>query len=70
MHKTTNSFNQYVLKAEKGMTLTNGEIYTKMYISANEIDESVWTEVDDSEVPVNDELTDSEALAIITGGSV
>lgn len=70
MIKSINKFSHYVLKANKGMTLTNGKIYTKMHISANEIDESAWTEVDDSEVPVNDELTDSEALALITGGSV
>lgn len=60
MIKTTNKFGHYVLSAEKGMTLTNGEIYTKVYISHEDIDESAWTEVDDSAVPVVDEEATTE----------
>lgn len=70
MTKTQNSLGQYVIKADTGNILTNGEIYTLVYISDEDINESDWTEVDISEVPVNDEISDSEALAIITGGAV
>lgn len=60
MHKTRNSFNHYVLSAEKGKTLHNGEIYTKVFISHKDIDEATWTEVDDSEVPVIEEEPTAE----------
>ena len=64
MTKTQNNFGQYVLSAEKGMTLTDGEIYTKVYISTVDIDETVWAEVNDAEVPViEEELTETEQKA-------
>jgi hypothetical protein len=64
MTKTQNNFGQYVLSAEKGMTLTDGEIYTKVYISPVDIDETVWAEVNDAEVPVvEEELTETEQKA-------
>lgn len=68
MRKSVNRLGQHILTADRGKTLTNGEIYTKIYISKNDIDESAWTEVDDSKVPVDDELTAEEALSIILGG--
>ena len=55
MTKTRNRFGQHVLTADKGKSLTNGEIYTLVYISKEDISESDWTEVDISEVPVMDE---------------
>ena len=55
MRKTRNEFDHYVISAENGMTLHDGEIYTKIYISPVDIDESEWTEVNDSEVPVTEE---------------
>ena len=69
MRKKQNHLGHYALSAEKGMTLHNGEIYTKVYISHADIDEANWTELDDSAVPVDEELTDTEALAIILGGA-
>lgn len=64
MTKTQNNFGQYVLSAEKGMTLTDGEIYTKVYISTGDIDETMWAEVNDAEVPViEEELTETEQKA-------
>ena len=70
MRKTYNKFGQCVLLAGTGKTLTNREIYTKVYISKEDIDETNWTEVDDSAVPVSDEITDTEALEILLGGTV
>lgn len=70
MIKTQNKFGHYVLSADKGMTLFNGEIYTKVYISHDDIDETTWTDVDDSAAPVSDEITDTEALEILLGGAV
>lgn len=55
MNKTKNQLGQYVLAADKGMTLTNGEIYTKIYISNEDINESDWSEVDESAVPKEEE---------------
>ena len=64
MIKTKNTFNHFVLSAERGKTLTDGEIYTKVYISPVDIDETVWVEVDASEVPVEEEeLTEVEQKA-------
>lgn len=64
MIKTKNTFNHSVLSAERGMTLTDGEIYTKVYISTGDIDETVWAEVNDAEVPVEEEeLTETEQKA-------
>ena len=60
MRKNINSFNHYVLSAEKGKTLHNGEIYTKVFVSQEDIDEANWTEVDDSEVPVIEEEPTAE----------
>jgi hypothetical protein len=60
MLKTLNSFGHSALSADKGKTLYNGEIYTKIYISNKDIDETAWTEVDDSEVPVMDEEPTAE----------
>ena len=60
MRKNQNVFGHYVLSAEKGMTLHNGEIYTKVFVSQEDIDETNWTEVDDSEVPVIDEEPTAE----------
>lgn len=70
MYKTINKFEHFVLSAENGKTLHNGEIYTKVFVSHEDIDESNWTEVDDSAVPVSDEITDTEALEILLGGGV
>lgn len=69
MRKNQNHLGHCVLTAEAYKTLHNGEIYTKVYISHTDIDETAWTEVDDSAVPVDEELTDTEALAIIMGGA-
>ena len=70
MNKTQNIFQQFILSSGTGMTLTNGEIYTKIYISDTDIDESAWTEVDDSEIPAADfDLTAEEALEILLGGT-
>lgn len=64
MIKTKNTFNHSVLSAERGKTLTDGEIYTKVYISTGDIDETVWAEVNDAEVPViEEELTETEQKA-------
>ena len=69
MQKTQNAFGHYVITADKGKILTNGEIYTIAYISPSEINESNWTEIDISEVPTeNEEISDEEALSIIMGG--
>ena len=70
MIKTQNSFGHYVLTAKKGMSLFNGETYTKVYISKEDIDDAKWTEVDASAVPATDELTDTETLNILLGGTV
>lgn len=70
MRKSINSFNHYVLSAEKGKTLFNGEIYTKVFVSQEDIGEANWREVDDSTVPVPEELTDTEALEILLGGEL
>lgn len=70
MLKTINSFGHSVLSAEKGKTLFDGETYTKTFISYADIDETVWTEVEDSAVPAVEEITDTEALAILSGGGV
>lgn len=70
MYKMKNVFGHYVLTAEKGKCLTNGKIYTLSYISNEDINESDWTEVNIADVPLDDEISDSEALAIITGGAV
>ena len=42
------------------MTLFDGEIYTKVFVYQEDIDETNWTEVDESEVPV---IEDEEATA-------
>ena len=55
MRKTLNKFNHCVLSAEKGKTLHNGEIYTKVLVSHEDIDEANWTEVEDSAVPIIEE---------------
>lgn len=60
MRKTKNCFGHYVLSADNGMTLFDGEIYTKVFVSQEDIDETNWTEVDESEVPV---IEDEEATA-------
>lgn len=70
MKKMKNTFGHFVLSSDKGMTLTNGEIYTKIYISNEDINEANWTEVDDSDVHASDEITDTEALEILLGGAV
>lgn len=69
MIKKYNKHGHCVLTAEKGKFLRNGEIYTRIVICDGDIDESCWTEAELSEVPVRDELTDSEALEIILGGA-
>lgn len=64
MIKTKNTFNHFVLSAERGKTLTDGAIYTKVYVSPVDVDETVWTEVNDAEVPVvEEELTETEQKA-------
>lgn len=70
MKQTMNSFGHHVLTADEGKFLTDGVIFTKTYISVDPIDSSLWSEVDAAEVPQEDEISDTEALAIITGGSV
>jgi hypothetical protein len=70
MRKTKNCFGHYVLSADNGMTLFDGDIYTKVFVSQEDIDEVNWTEVDDSAVPMSDEITDTEALEILLGGAV
>lgn len=72
MHKGINSFGQYVLTADKGKSLTNGEIYTKVYISNVDIDESQWAEIDGADVPAAEEPADetaakAQAYDILTG---
>lgn len=64
MLKYQNIFNQYVLSADKGKSLFNGEIYTLAYISNQDIDVTGWIEVDASEVPVVDEeATEADYIA-------
>ena len=60
MRKNRNSFGHFVLSAEKGKTLFDGEIYTKVFVSQEDIDEANWTEVDDSAVPVIEEEPTAE----------
>lgn len=60
MRKNQNVFGHYVLSADNGMTLFDGEIYTKVFVSQEDIDETNWTEVDESEVPV---IEDEEPTA-------
>lgn len=68
MQKAQNAFGHYVVTADKGKILTNGEIYTIVYISPSEINETEWAEINISEVPIADEeISDSEALDIIMG---
>lgn len=74
MNKTVNKLGQYVLTADKGKSLTNGEIYTKIYISNVDIDESQWAEIEDADVPAAEEpMDETEAKAtaydILTGGA-
>lgn len=70
MKKTKNNFGHYVITADKGKILTNGEIYTIVYISPSEINESTWTEINISEMPEEDEeILDEEALNIVMGVS-
>ena len=64
MIKIVNNQGHFVLSAERGKTLTNGAIYTKVYISPVDIDETMWTEVNDADVPaVEEELTETEQKA-------
>ena len=71
MTNTTNERGIRILTPEDGKYLTNGETYsTKVYLGKNANVED-WHEVDS--IPneeADPELTDSEALAIIMGGSV
>ena len=61
MLKTKNQFGHYVLSADKGKTLTDGEIYTLVCVSNEDINESDWTEIDIAEVPVTeDEATEAD----------
>ena len=60
MCKNQNAFGHCVLSAEKGKTLYNGEIYTKVFVSCENIDEANWTEVDDSAVPVTEDEPTAE----------
>ncbi len=60
MRKYQNSFGHAVLSADNGKTLYNGEIYTKVFVSHVDIEESNWTEVDDDEVPIMDEAPTAE----------
>jgi hypothetical protein len=61
MKKTVNIYGQCVLTADKGKSLTNGEIYTKIYISNVDIDENMWSEIDDADVPAAEEPLDETA---------
>lgn len=74
MKKTVNTYGQCVLTADKGKSLTNGEIYTKIYISNVDIDESQWAEIEDADVPAAEEPMDeteakAQAYDILTGGA-
>lgn len=46
--------------------------FGRQYTEGNqmEVNEANWTEVDDSDVPASDEITDTEALEILLGGGV
>ena len=55
MRKSQNSYGHHIISAENGMTLHDGESYTKIHISHEDIDASEWTEVKDSDVPVVDD---------------
>lgn len=65
--------NKICLKADEGKMLCNASIDTytpKAYLFA-EAEETEWMEVDESELPVEDEeLSDSETLEILLGGAV
>ena len=64
--------NKICIKADDGKMLYNASIdaYTpKAYLFA-ETEESEWVEVDASVVPLEEELADTEALAILLGGAV
>ena len=59
----------YAAAAEKGMVINYGNGYChKLYRKENDF--SNCTEVDESEIPVLDEITDTEALEILLGGGV
>lgn len=67
-----NECNKFCLKADEGMILYNASIDTytpKAYLFA-ETEESEWVEVDASTVPLEEELADTEALEILSGGGV
>lgn len=46
---------QRILTADEGMFLTNGETYGKTVVLPADVDHSVWREVTEAELPVEDE---------------
>lgn len=57
--------NGNILTADEGKTLKKGDIYaTTVYLGVND-SAGNWTEIDEPE----EQITDSEALTIITGGT-
>ena len=52
------------LIASEGKSLTNGEIYAKeLYLGCNDSPDN-WTEIDDSEIPEETEVTEEIQAAI------
>lgn len=55
-----------VITADEGMVLTNGETYSKkVYLGIHDSPDN-WQEIPEEDVP--EEVSDSEALAILLGG--
>ena len=58
-----------VLEPDDKKTLFNGETYSKMVMLGKNDKVENWWEVDDSDVPIEDEdIDDTEALNILLGG--
>ena len=59
------TINGNILTADDGKALKKGDVYaTTIYLGVNDSAEN-WTEIDTPE----EQITDSEALTIITGGA-
>ena len=69
MTVTTNERNISTVTPEDGKWLTNGTVYSQKVILGKNASPDDWWEVDSKpeQEPIN-EISDSEALAIIMGG--
>ena len=50
---------QRVLTAEEGMVLTDGQTYGKTVAVPAEADYSVWQEIDETEIPEEEEVIEN-----------